>query len=497
MNPTVIELPAHELKTALTGLGKVINRHSSLPVLSHVRVTRDPENKVSLEATDLDSTAIYQAEQASPGLPASFLVPFAPLNQLVKGCKAPVQLIAEDQQVRVRTYIGTSPMEQSFAALPVDEFPPSPQATSKPLVLDATFRDSFREALDCCSDEGSRHVIQHVCLDTRDAEGHYVAATDGRHLYAANSFHFDLKEPVLIPNRDFLRWNKLMESGVGELTLKPKTAKEGSWVQLKSGAWTFITKAGDDAFPNWKQVLPTADSHLTRVQLNPEAVGTLLAGVPKLPSEDDYNRGVRLDITPTQFTVQARRKDAAEWTRLAVDGAQVIGKSIGITLNRDYLLKALRYGLTTLALTDDLSPIVFSEGGRRMVVMPLRSGDAPQAQPAATPQPAPPTAESSAPNPTITNPPVAEPTPLAQPQETTMPKETQTIPTEPQPTTETSPVKAVIEHVEHIKETLKGVLKEFAEVMDGLKVIEKEKRATDKEIESVREKLREIQSVRI
>jgi len=78
-----------------------------------------------------------------------------------------------------------------------------------------------------------------------------------------------------------------------------------------------------------------------------------------------------------------------------------------------------------------------------------------------------------------------------------MPKETQTSPTEPQPTTETSPVKAVIEHVEHIKETLKSVLKEFAEVMDGLKVIEKEKRATDKEIESVREKLREIQSVRI
>ena len=127
MNPTVIELPAHELKAALTGLGKVINRHSSLPVLTHVRVTRDSDNKVSLEATDLDSTAIYQAEQVNPGSPASFLVPYAPLNQLVKGSKAPVQLIAEDQQVRLRTFIGTSPMEQSFAALPVDEFPPTPK----------------------------------------------------------------------------------------------------------------------------------------------------------------------------------------------------------------------------------------------------------------------------------------------------------------------------------------------------------------------------------
>ena len=38
---------------------------------------------------------------------------------------------------------------------------------------------------------------------------------------------------------------------------------------------------------------------------------------------------------------------------------------------------------------------------------------------------------------------------------------------------------------------------EFAEVLDCLKQLEKEKKASDKEMESVREKLREIQSVRI
>ena len=413
MNPTVIELPAHELKTALTGLGKIIDRHSSLPVLTHVRVTRDLNSKVSLEATDLDSTACYQAEQPSPGAPASFLVPYAPLNQLVKGSKAPVQLIAEDKQVRLRTLIGNSPMEQAFEALPVDEFPPTPKATSQPLILDATFRDTLREALDCCSDDGTRHVIQHVCLDTRATDGHYVAATDGRHLYAANSFHFDLKQPVLIPNRDFLRWNKFMEDGAGQLSVKPATAKTGSWVELKSGAWTFITKGCDDEFPNWKQVVPAADSHLTTVQLNADAVTTLLAAVPKLPGEDDFNRGVRLEITPTQFLLKARRKDAAEWTQLLVDGAQITGKAINIGLNRDFLLKALRYGLTTLAFTDELSPIVFSAGGRRMVVMPLRSGG--ESQPAAAPQPVQPTAESSAPSPTTTNnPPEAQPP--AQPQ---------------------------------------------------------------------------------
>ena len=62
---------------------------------------------------------------------------------------------------------------------------------------------------------------------------------------------------------------------------------------------------------------------------------------------------------------------------------------------------------------------------------------------------------------------------------------------------ETSPVKAVIQHIDNIKESLKGVLRELNEALDGLKQLEKEKKASDKEMESVREKLREIQSVRI
>ncbi|MEQ2005719.1 MAG: hypothetical protein ABMA26_02885, partial [Limisphaerales bacterium] len=208
MNP-VIELPAAELKIALTGLGKIISKRTTLPVLEHLRVTRTGNGVVTLEATDLESTARYQVEQPSEGAPCDFLVPFHPLNQLVKGGKEPVLIGLEPKsKVRLKTYVGNSPMEQVLDSLPLDEFPPTPATTSKPISLDATFRDSFREALDCCSGDASRHVIHHVCLDTRHKDGHYLAATDGRHLYAANSFSFDLKEPVLIPDRPFLRWNK-------------------------------------------------------------------------------------------------------------------------------------------------------------------------------------------------------------------------------------------------------------------------------------------------
>ena len=495
MNPT-IELPAAELKTALTGLGKIISKRTTLPVLEHLRVTRSPQGVVTLEATDLESTARYQVEQPSEGAPCDFLVPFHPLNQLVKGGKEPVLIGLEPKnKVRLKTYVGNSAMEQTLDTLALDEFPPTPATTSKPISLDATFRDSFREALDCCSADGSRHVIQHVCLDTRNKEGHYIAATDGRHLYAANSFSFDLKEPVLIPDRPFLRWNKFLEEATTELTLKPKTAKQGSWLQLKSGRWTFITKGGDEEFPNWKQVVPSADSHRTQVRFDSETVATLLAGLPKLPHQDEFHRGVTVEVAGATVCFKAKAKDAKDWTKLTIQSARVLGKSVSIALNREFVLKALRYGLATLEIQDDLSPVQFLEGGRRMVVMPLKPDGAMPAQ-SSTPA----SASTSAPNPqptTNSNPPVAE-QPQAQPQQptSTMPKTTETRPTETTPT-ETSPVKAVIQHIENIKDTLKGVLKEFNEALDCLKQLEKEKKASDKEMESVREKLREIQSVRI
>ena len=76
-----------------------------------------------------------------------------------------------------------------------------------------------------------------------------------------------------------------------ELTLKPKTKKEGSWLQLKSGRWTFITKGCDEEFPNWKQVVPAANSNRTVIRFDSETVATLLAGLPKLPYQDEFHRG--------------------------------------------------------------------------------------------------------------------------------------------------------------------------------------------------------------
>ncbi len=58
-------------------------------------------------------------------------------------------------------------------------------------------------------------------------------------------------------------------------------------------------------------------------------------------------------------------------------------------------------------------------------------------------------------------------------------------------------VKSLVDHVEQIKDALKTVIRDLTIVIDLVKAAEKEKRSTEKEIEAIRAKLRQIQSVSI
>jgi hypothetical protein len=60
-----------------------------------------------------------------------------------------------------------------------------------------------------------------------------------------------------------------------------------------------------------------------------------------------------------------------------------------------------------------------------------------------------------------------------------------------------SAVKSLVEHVEQIKENLKGIFRDLNSMIDTVKAADKERKSSEKEIEAVRSKFRQIQSVAI
>ena len=524
MNNEIV-IPVCELKAALPGLSKIVGRSRTLPVLQSVLVSRDAEGKVSLMATDLDAFATYTVKELQTGPAVEILMPLDQLTKTVKGMKAEgtITLIPDGKEkVKLWYSIAGNQVRQSVNSLPADEFPPVPKINQPSIPLEPGFGLALRQALQCCSEDSTRAILKGACLDVRESKLHYVVASNGRCLFSANSFGFDLKKSVIIPDSKLLEWPDLLDEEPASLSVEPgeeaqpakdgKPAQDGTagWVKLESGRWTFITKEIYGEFPNWKQAVPIPGSNWTRVGLSDEAIKQLILVTPNLPGGDGLNQPVRLRITAQYLNVEGRNRDDEDWTSIPVD-AVVKGRPVTVALNRRYLLNALRFGLNEFEVENPLSPVVFSMGGKKMVIMPVNLDGPVKVVQSAQPKSGPTTAT------TATAEQTAPPEPGVPTEERTaaMPRTTRVTTPETETTTfqpvEThannngngngngngSAVKSLVDHVEQIKENLKTAIRDLTTVIDAVKAAEKEKRTSDKEIDAIRTKLRQIQNVTI
>jgi DNA polymerase III sliding clamp (beta) subunit (PCNA family) len=337
-----IVLPVMALKEALPGLNKIINKRSTLPVLQCVRLVRDTEGKIHLQATDLDAFATYTAKEALPGPALDMLVP---LDQLAKTLKSmssegTIGFILEGKdKVKLRYSIGGNLVERAISSFAPDEFPLMPAVNQPSIPLEPGFGLALRQALECCGEDPSRYILRGACLDVTDKKFHYIVGTNARCLFSANSFCFDLKEPVVIPDSKFLKWPDLLDEEPASLSVEPGEeevpAKNGNpaieakpgWIKLESGRWTFITKEIMGTFPNWKQAVPATSSKWTRVELSDVAIKQLLV-TPSLLGDDGINRPVRLRVESDRLMVEGQNRDDETWTSIPIQEVKVTGKPI-------------------------------------------------------------------------------------------------------------------------------------------------------------------------
>jgi DNA polymerase III sliding clamp (beta) subunit (PCNA family) len=481
-NMNEITLPVSDLKTALPGFSKIIGRRSTLPVLNHIRLTRDNNGGVSLQATDLDAHAIYHVPGAQPGTPLDLLVPFEPLTKLVKGLgnQEVVSFIPEDKQIKIKYPLGGSLMEQKLDTLAADEFPPTPRISKPGIQLGPEFGTAIKQAFQCCSEDPSRYVLRGACLDVADKKLHYIVATNGRALFSANSFAFDLQKSVIIPESKFLNWTDLMDEGC-KLAVEPaaKGSSQG-YIQLASDRWTYITREIDGQYPNWKQAVPVMASPKTVIKLPSQAVKQLQEVLSHLPGNEDQNRVIRLKFEFGQLKVEGRSKEN-DWTGVFIQDAVITGKPVTIGLNREYLMTAIKFNLNEIQIEDALSPLVCINAGKRMVIMPVKLEETPAAQPK-------PVTQTS---PTTTTPPESKP---AVERKTTMPATN--TPAKP-PEANGSGSKDALTQIESVKTCLREAMGGLNSLTGLFKQAQKDKRGTEKEVASVRQTIKSLQGLKL
>ncbi|MFZ4696158.1 MAG: hypothetical protein ACOYMV_13630 [Verrucomicrobiia bacterium] len=397
-----------DLADALRGLRKLVLTKSTLPVLGHVRVSHQ-EGRRTLVGTDLDAVATYAIPAETPASPlgamllanrwqheaCEFLVPLNELMAASTRCDRGGTVTLEPlpkSTVRITVPLGGVPTPVTALSLPLDEFP------SMKTGLDAAPEceippSHFLRAMECASTDETRFVLNGVCLwvgpKTKKNAAHAIVGTDGRTMYAGNSLHFPWKHDTIIPKGDLFAllpadapWR--VRSVFTAADEKKKISESGFW-RIATGRWSVEGKCVYGVFPNWRQVIPT--DHPVGIELTAEALATLCAHVPKLPTQFDGDR-VRTASVDVEVTADSLIASVGE-ARVTVPAVVKFHRGAPPLLtkfNREYFLRAPTFGLRSWGM-DTEGPLAATSLDQTFVAMPLRRAEPPAVAPTTTKQP--------------------------------------------------------------------------------------------------------------
>jgi DNA polymerase III sliding clamp (beta) subunit (PCNA family) len=375
-----IELPVHELKNVLTGMSKVVTK-KGLSSWRCLRISRDENNIIRLQANDLESVVTYRMEQPQIGPTCSTLVPFESLTDSVKGAQGRLVItIDTTERIIVCSRVSQTPIEEIIDVPPLEDWPPIPQPSDQRHDIPWEFKHALQDALACST---GREILSGAFIDISDKDAHYLIGTDGRHLYAANSFNLNLATSVIIPDRKFLGWSGFIDDGPWCMAVQPAKKHDLGWIEIASPRWTIMTRPVEGTYPNWRQVLPDRGSEKTMVMLRPDAVDRMLELLPRLPGHSTENSPVRLRAENGQLLLRGRSRSTDPCMEVPVPSVSIVGNSIEVAVNRIYLLKALAMGLTEMHLSAlPTAGVVCRKDGKLLLIAALRMDEAAQAPPA-------------------------------------------------------------------------------------------------------------------
>jgi DNA polymerase III sliding clamp (beta) subunit (PCNA family) len=490
-----ITLPVAELKPALAGFAKVIPNRPTLPILGHVKIERTSDGWIALTGTDLDRFITMRLEHPASGPPASILIPYDQLSQVVKSCGKgeSIEVEATPDVSIIRFPLGDTMGESKVPFVATDEFPQMPKLKAEAIPLPTALRESILEAMECASVDSSRYVLNGTFIDASNPKANYIVGTDGRILYSANSFALPLKDSIIIPSHKFLGWKEFNADGEWQLKSDDK------YVQLSTRRWRFISKQIDGKYPDWRAPIPNPNDAKTIITLDPSKLETLIKLIQRMPCHDDRFHTLGLEWKAGQLMLMGKDKADEPWLRVPVPDIKGQGPDTTIFVDRHYVEKAFGYGLNTLSLIDPVSPLRFNSGGKTLIVMPVRCEEPPTAAPTSI-QPPPVQAANPA-----TPLPEKQPTPSMQTHPHTNGNHPPAVPggattAEAANTTkpETKPaLEAALLQIESIKTGFRESINGLTKLGDTIRHAMREQKVSEKEIQGVRQTLRSLQGVRI
>ena len=231
-------------------------------------------------------------------------------------------------------------------------------------------------------------------------------------------------------------------------------------------------------------MVPGASQTKTTLVMDTEAIQQALQTVARMPDHDTTHHSIGLEIANDSVSLLGRSTGGDDWVRVELTGVKVVGESQTIFFNRQYLTKALRFGLNRIEVIDPISPLRISNGGKQMIVMPIS-----------------PKANTEQPKPEETDaPPVAEQPETMMPEQTnteSKPSGTATAVAHETAVADKPALEVALAQIEVLRGECRNTIAGLGKLAETLKQAAREQKATEREFNGLRATLRSLQNVKI
>jgi len=318
------------LKEELRFIQGVVERKTTIPVLSNLLIESIGEKEIRIVGTDLDVTIRCDAE-AEIKTPGSMCIQARKLFDIVRALPAGADAhFKKEDNEWVSLKCGNARFR--LAGVNREQFPEIPSFKSTPMRIPAeTLAYFIQNTAFSITNEQSRFTLSGAKFIVAPGKARMIT-TDGHRLaFVEKEFEIDGTMDTLVPKKALLELVKLARGGEEEIAF----GEDQNHIFFEGEGRLLITRKLSGNFPNYEIVMPKDSDHLATFDLD-----EMRSAVRRVSlMADERNRSIRLTVSEGQVEITAQSSEEGEGVEVVP--ADYKGEEMTLGFNWQYLLEFL------------------------------------------------------------------------------------------------------------------------------------------------------------
>ena len=313
------------LKDELGFVQGIVEKKTTIPVLSNILIESVGDGTIRIVGTDLDTTIRCEAT-AEIKQPGSMCIQARKLFDIVRLLDGGDVHFAKEENEWVKLTCGKSKFR--LAGVSREQFPEVPSFKAAPLKLSAKIFNHFIQTTSfAITQEQSRFTLSGAKFVVGDGKV-LMVTTDGHRLaYIERQEAVEGSMDALIPKKALMELVKISRDEDGEVSF----GEDANHIYFEVNGRLLITRKLTGTFPNYEMVIPKNNDKI--VIFEADELKSAIRRVALMA--DERTRSVKMTIRPNEIEVAAQAAEEGEASEAIA--AEYNGEEVQIGFNSQYI----------------------------------------------------------------------------------------------------------------------------------------------------------------